>query len=31
MEAVRRQLPDLPYDSSDPLFPFGYGLSYRDD
>jgi beta-glucosidase len=31
MEAVRGQLPDLPYDSSDPLFPFGYGLSYRDD
>ena len=30
MEAVRRQLPDLPYDSTDPLFPFGHGLSYPD-
>jgi beta-glucosidase len=28
MEAVRRQKPDLPYDSEDPLFPFGHGLSY---
>ena len=27
-DAVRRQLPDLPYDSDDPLFAFGYGLSY---
>ena len=28
MDAVRRQLPDVPYDSEDPLFPFGHGLSY---
>jgi beta-glucosidase len=28
MEAVRRQKPDLPYDSGDPLFPFGHGLVY---
>jgi beta-glucosidase len=28
MEAVRRQKPDLPYDSGDPLFPFGHGLTY---
>jgi beta-glucosidase len=28
MDAVRRQLPDVPYDSDDPLFAFGYGLSY---
>lgn len=27
MEAVRRQRPDVPYDSTDPLFPFGHGLS----
>ena len=31
MESVRRQHPDLPYDSTDPLFPFGYGLAYTDD
>jgi beta-glucosidase len=30
MERVLEQLPDVPYDSSDPLFPFGYGLSYED-
>ena len=30
MDAVRRQLPDVPYDSDDPLFPFGHGLSYPD-
>jgi beta-glucosidase len=29
MEAVRQQLEDLPYDSKDPLFPFGAGLSYQ--
>ena len=29
MEAVRRQLPDVPYDSADPLFPFGHGLRYE--
>jgi beta-glucosidase len=28
MEAVRRQNPDVPFDSENPLFPFGYGLSY---
>jgi beta-glucosidase len=26
-EAVLRQLPDVPYDSGRPLFPFGHGLS----
>ena len=28
MDAVRRQKSDLPYDSQDPLFPFGHGLTY---
>jgi beta-glucosidase len=28
MDAVRRQHPDVPYDSEDPLFGFGAGLSY---
>jgi len=28
MEAVRTQKEDLPYDSENPLFPFGHGLSY---
>jgi beta-glucosidase len=28
MEAVRNQKEDLPYDSKNPLFPFGFGLSY---
>jgi beta-glucosidase len=28
MEAVRIQKEDVPYDSEDPLFPFGFGLSY---
>lgn len=28
MEAVRNQKPDLPHDSEDPLYPFGFGLSY---
>jgi beta-glucosidase len=28
MEAATRQKPDLPYDSGNPLFPFGHGLSY---
>ncbi len=27
-EAVEEQLSDVPYDSSNPLFPFGHGLSY---
>jgi beta-glucosidase len=29
MEAVAAQLEDAPYDSKDPLFPYGYGLSYQ--
>ena len=29
MEAVRNQKEDVPYDSKDPLFPFGFGLSYQ--
>ncbi|MEQ8712616.1 MAG: glycoside hydrolase family 3 N-terminal domain-containing protein [Cyclobacteriaceae bacterium] len=28
MDAVRNQLTDVPYDSRDPLYTFGYGLSY---
>jgi beta-glucosidase len=28
MEAVRNQKEDLPYDSENPLFPFGFGLHY---
>jgi len=28
MDAVRRQKEDMPYDSEDPLFPFGHGLTY---
>jgi beta-glucosidase len=28
MDAVRRQLPDVPCDSEQPLFPLGHGLSY---
>jgi beta-glucosidase len=28
MEAVRNQKEDVPYDSVDPLFPFGFGLTY---
>ncbi|MGB5378284.1 glycoside hydrolase family 3 C-terminal domain-containing protein, partial [Muriicola sp.] len=27
-EAVKNQKEDLPYDSKDPLYPFGHGLSY---
>jgi len=30
MEAVRAQLEDLPYDSENPLFPFGFGLTYGE-
>jgi beta-glucosidase len=30
MEAVRTQFEDLPYDSANPLFPFGHGLSYGE-
>ena len=28
MEAVRKQKEDLPYDSENPTFPFGHGLTY---
>jgi beta-glucosidase len=28
MAAVRRQKEDVPYDSKDPLYPFGFGLAY---
>ncbi|MEJ2583706.1 MAG: glycoside hydrolase family 3 N-terminal domain-containing protein [Robiginitalea sp.] len=28
MEAVRNQLTDVPYDSKDPLYEFGFGMSY---
>jgi beta-glucosidase len=28
MAAVQQQKPDLPYDSANPLFPFGHGLGY---
>ena len=31
MEAVRRQRADVPRDSGDPLYPFGFGLSYPAD
>ena len=27
-EAVEKQKEDVPYDSENPLYPFGYGLSY---
>jgi len=30
MEAVRNQHEDVAYDSKDPVFPFGFGLSYED-
>jgi beta-glucosidase len=29
MDAVLRQLPDVPHDSEAPLYPFGHGLRYR--
>jgi len=29
MEAVRNQKEDLPYDSKNPLYKFGFGLSYK--
>ena len=28
MKAVEAQRPDLPHDSAEPLYPFGFGLSY---
>jgi len=30
MDAVRSQKEDLPYDSENPVFPFGHGLSYKE-
>ena len=30
MEAVRNQKEDVPDDSEDPLFPFGFGLTYEE-
>ncbi len=29
MEAIRKQRSDVPFDSENPLYPFGFGLSYR--
>jgi len=29
VEAVENQLEDMPYDSENPLYPFGHGLSYN--
>jgi beta-glucosidase len=29
MEAVEAQYEDVSYDSKDPVFPFGHGLSYE--
>jgi beta-glucosidase len=29
MDAVRNQKEDLPHDSKDPLYPFGFGLRYK--
>lgn len=31
MEAVRAQQSDVPYDSENPLFAFGHGLTYTDE
>ena len=30
MNAVENQLTDVPYDSENPIFEFGYGLSYKE-
>ncbi len=30
MDAVRKQKTDVPYDSENPLFAFGFGLSYKE-
>lgn len=30
LEAVARQKEDLPYDSENPLYPFGFGLTYAE-
>jgi len=29
MEAIKNQKEDVPYDSKNPLYPFGFGLSYN--
>jgi beta-glucosidase len=29
VEAVEKQLEDVPHDSENPLYPFGFGLSYE--
>ncbi len=29
MDAVKKQKEDMPYDSKDPLYPFGFGLKYK--
>jgi len=31
MDAVRKQLEDVPFDSENPAFTFGYGLSYSNN
>ena len=31
MEAVRKQRTDMPHDSESPLYPLGFGLSYRSE
>jgi beta-glucosidase len=31
MDAVRAQLEDVPHDSQSPLFPIGFGLTYRSE
>ena len=31
MIAVENQLEDIPYDSENPLFPYGFGLTYEDN
>jgi beta-glucosidase len=28
VEGVKQQKEDVPYDSKNPLYPFGYGMSY---
>jgi beta-glucosidase len=30
MEAVINQSEDMPHDSKDPLYPFGFGLTYQE-
>ncbi len=31
MDAVRKQRADVPFDSENPLYPFGFGLAYQPD